>query len=64
MDSFAMGVNCPPFPNPASRAASMVLRQAHFATIDLELHSRFTPGQVRCTALVLLPAVDSQISIK
>ena len=25
----------------------MTLRQIHFASVDLELHARFTPGQVR-----------------
>jgi len=27
------------------RSGTMTLRQVHFATVDLELHSRFTPGQ-------------------
>lgn len=25
----------------------MTLRQIHFASVDLELHARFTPGKVR-----------------
>lgn len=34
--------------HPASpRSGSMTLRQIHFASVDLELHARFTPGKVR-----------------
>jgi len=42
----AQGRPCtPPF---LSRSGSMTLRQIHFASVDLELHARFTPGKVRC----------------
>lgn len=36
----------PPLPSP--RSGSMTLRQIHFASVDLELHARFTPGKVCC----------------
>ena len=46
---------------PRRRSGSMTLRQIHFASVDLELHARFKPGQVGCglaavTIAACLPA--------
>lgn len=44
----------PLLPLPSWRSSgSMTLRQVHFASVDLELHARFKPGQVRLHALQL-----------
>lgn len=45
--SFHRSIGCP------RRSGSMTLRQIHFASVDLDLHARFTPGQVRRAPSVL-----------
>lgn len=40
----------------------MTLRQIHFATVDLELHSRFKPGQVGgCTGVASCASTSASL---